>query len=182
MVVLFLLFFAIFGIIGVQFFAGKLRNRCYDVLPASVPCAKYAALRDGKYVMTERAIESRTSLTCGFCGWRHEHFGYERTFECHKCDLIIDRDVNNLREIHRSGCIARRIGRRSDGLNGEERRFAHSHMKATSVSWHSIVWRGLDGIESCREEFLRSNRRVSRRARARVTGNITRHTATCERG
>ena len=42
-VVLFLLFFAIFGIIGVQFFAGKLQNRCYDVLPASVPCANYTA-------------------------------------------------------------------------------------------------------------------------------------------
>ena len=80
-----------------QFFAGKVRNRCYDVLPASVPCAKYAALRDGKYVMTERAIESGTSVTCGFCGWRHEHLGYERTFECHQCDLIIDRDVNGAR-------------------------------------------------------------------------------------
>lgn len=62
-----------------------------------VDALKYAAIRDGKYVMTERAIESGTSLTCGFCGWRHEHLGFERTFECHQCDLVIDRDVNGAR-------------------------------------------------------------------------------------
>lgn len=42
-VVFFLLFFCIFGIIGVQFFAGKMRTRCFDVLPPSVPCESYTA-------------------------------------------------------------------------------------------------------------------------------------------
>ena len=53
--------------------------------------------RDGKYVMTERAIESGTSMTCGYCGWRDEHLGFNRMFECHVCDLSIDRDVNGAR-------------------------------------------------------------------------------------
>ena len=42
-VVFFLLFFCIFGIVGMQFFAGKMRTRCFDVLPPSVPCENYTA-------------------------------------------------------------------------------------------------------------------------------------------
>ena len=42
-VVFVLMFFCIFGIIGVQFFSGKLENRCYDILPANVPCETYRA-------------------------------------------------------------------------------------------------------------------------------------------
>lgn len=42
-VVFVLMFFCIFGIIGVQFFSGKLQNRCYDILPANAPCESYTA-------------------------------------------------------------------------------------------------------------------------------------------
>jgi len=41
--VFFMLFFCIFGIVGVQFFSGALKNRCYDVLPSTVPCESYSA-------------------------------------------------------------------------------------------------------------------------------------------
>ena len=80
----------------------KIKRRCRRLKSATsmrklVHALKYAAIRDGKYVMTERAIESGTSMTCGFCGWRDEHLGFERTFECHVCDLSIDRDVNGAR-------------------------------------------------------------------------------------
>ncbi|OUS45610.1 hypothetical protein BE221DRAFT_82057 [Ostreococcus tauri] len=47
--------------------------------------------------MTERAIESGTPMTCGFCGWRDEHLGFDRTFECHVSALRIDCDVNGAR-------------------------------------------------------------------------------------
>jgi len=36
-----LLFFIIMGILGVQFFAGKLGDRCYDLLPATTSCQNY---------------------------------------------------------------------------------------------------------------------------------------------
>lgn len=39
----FLLFFCVFGIIGVQFFAGKLKYRCYDTLPSGMSCSAYTA-------------------------------------------------------------------------------------------------------------------------------------------
>ena len=80
----------------------KMKRRCRRLKSAMsmrklVHALKYAAIRDGKYVMTERAIESGTSMTCGFCGWRDEHLGFDRMFECHVCDLSIDRDVNGAR-------------------------------------------------------------------------------------
>ena len=71
--------------------------------PFFTPCPVFYPLhpaplhRDGKYVMTERAIESGTSMTCGFCGCRDEHLGFDRMFKCHVCDLSIDRDVNGAR-------------------------------------------------------------------------------------
>ena len=42
-VVFFVLFFCIMGIMGVQMFSGKLANRCYTLLPAATSCDNYSA-------------------------------------------------------------------------------------------------------------------------------------------
>ena len=56
-----------------------------------------AAFRDGKTIVTERAIESGTSKTCGDCGWWNENLGVAKTYACRHCELQIDRDVNGAR-------------------------------------------------------------------------------------
>jgi len=57
----------------------------------------YAAKRYGKVVVTARALESGTSMTCGNCGWRREELGHETTFQCRDCGMAIDRDINGAR-------------------------------------------------------------------------------------
>ena len=56
-----------------------------------------AAYRDGKVIVTDRAIESGTSKTCGDCGAWNANLGFAKTFECHECGLRIDRDMNGAR-------------------------------------------------------------------------------------
>ena len=80
----------------------NLKRRCRRVKSAIslrkfTNALTYAATRDGKYVVTERAIESGTSVTCGFCGWRDENLGFGTTFRCLACNVVVDRDVNGAR-------------------------------------------------------------------------------------
>ena len=43
--------------------------------------------------------EEYTSKTCGGCGWLHNTLGSNKTFNCNKCDITIDRDINGARNI-----------------------------------------------------------------------------------
>lgn len=56
-----------------------------------------AAFRDGKVIVTDRAIESGTSKTCGDCGAWNANLGFAKTFKCRDCGLKIDRDANGAR-------------------------------------------------------------------------------------
>ena len=58
-----------------QFSSEKIKRRCRRLSSAmslrkSANALSYAAKRDGKVVVTARALESGTSMTCGNCGWR----------------------------------------------------------------------------------------------------------------
>ena len=80
----------------------KIKRRCRRLSSAMslrkfTNALSYAAKRDGKFVVTARALESGTSMTCGNCGWRHEELGHETTFQCRDCGLAIDRDINGAR-------------------------------------------------------------------------------------
>lgn len=43
--------------------------------------------------------ESYTSKTCTSCGWLNQKLGSSKTFNCKKCKLEFDRDVNGARNI-----------------------------------------------------------------------------------
>jgi transposase len=43
--------------------------------------------------------EAYTSKTCGKCGWMNEELKSSKTFECKKCQVVMDRDVNGSRNI-----------------------------------------------------------------------------------
>ena len=43
--------------------------------------------------------ESYTSKTCSNCGWLNHNLGANKTFECEKCKVVIDRDVNAAKNI-----------------------------------------------------------------------------------
>ena len=43
--------------------------------------------------------ESYTSKTCTKCGNLHKTLGSNKTYNCKKCNMVIDRDVNGARNI-----------------------------------------------------------------------------------
>lgn len=43
--------------------------------------------------------ESYTSKTCSSCGWLNNKLGSNKTYECKKCNIIIDRDINGAKNI-----------------------------------------------------------------------------------
>ena len=47
----------------------------------------------------EIVTEEYTSKTCGNCGELNEKLGSNKTFECQKCKIVIDRDCNGCRNI-----------------------------------------------------------------------------------
>ena len=53
--------------------------------------------RDGKAIVTDRAIESGASKTCGDRGAWNANLGFAKTFECRECGLKIDRDAHGAR-------------------------------------------------------------------------------------
>ena len=57
-----------------------------------------AALYPNKLVLDE-CNEVGTSRTCGMCGHWHEQLGVSKVFNCPKCGLVIDRDLNGARNI-----------------------------------------------------------------------------------
>lgn len=46
-----------------------------------------------------QVTEEYTSKTCGNCGELNEKLGSNKTFECQKCKIVIDRDCNGCRNI-----------------------------------------------------------------------------------
>ena len=56
-----------------------------------------AAFRDGKVIVTDRALESGTSQTRADCGAWNANLGVAKTFECRECGLKIDRDAHDAR-------------------------------------------------------------------------------------
>ena len=48
--------------------------------------------------------ESYTSKTCGRCGELNDSLNGQRIFNCSKCSLVIDRDVNGARNIYLKNC------------------------------------------------------------------------------
>ena len=80
----------------------KIKRRCRrktqgQALSKFTKILQNAAFRDGKTIVTERAIESGTSGTCGDCGTWHADLGFAKTYVCPSCELKIDRDVNGAR-------------------------------------------------------------------------------------
>lgn len=43
--------------------------------------------------------ESYTSKTCSDCGWLNNKLGSNKTYECEKCKMIMDRDINGAKNI-----------------------------------------------------------------------------------
>ena len=44
--------------------------------------------------------EAYTSKTCTRCGCLNSKLGNKKTFDCHMCGLLIDRDINGARNIY----------------------------------------------------------------------------------
>jgi len=88
---------------------GMVRNHC---LAKSISDAAWSAfLRtklDHAVVKTGSRIvrvnARNTSKTCSACGWVWESMTLgDRVFQCEKCGLVLDRDVNAARNIERLG-------------------------------------------------------------------------------
>ena len=58
---------------------------------------KFQCEKNNKVMKT--CTEEYTSITCGKCGNLHESLGSSKIYECIKCGLVIDRDLNGARNI-----------------------------------------------------------------------------------
>lgn len=58
-----------------------------------------SVLQGKLYSMTKRVREDYTSKTCGKCGYIDNNLGSKKIYDCKKCKIKIDRDVNGARNI-----------------------------------------------------------------------------------